>query len=94
MDDELEGVSIDDPVEEVHEFMLIDGEGEGIADGPAHAVAVIEMRKISIKNMNVKSLKEVAALLKLPSTGRKDVLFCRIRDSQHVKKLSPRRQDS
>ena len=68
--------------------MLIDEVGEGIADGPATAIPEIETRQVSIKRTNLKSLKEFVALLNLATTGRKNVLFSRIRDSPHVKKLS------
>jgi hypothetical protein len=91
-DDRLEDMSVNAPVKEVHEFMLM-GEGEeGNADGevpcPLAALPEFETRQVSVKKTNIKSLKEIALMLNLAMTGKKEVLFNCICNSLHVTKLS------
>ncbi len=91
-DDRLEDVSINAPVKEVHEFVLIDEGEEGNADGevpcPLAALLEFKTRQVSVKKTNIKSLKEIALMLNLAMTGKKEVLFNHICNSPHVTKLS------
>ncbi len=91
-DDRLEDVSVNAPVKEVHEFMLMGKGEEGNADGevpcPLPALPEFKMRQVSVKKTNTKSLKEIALMLILALTGKKEVLFNRIHDSPHVTQLS------
>ncbi len=90
--DRLEDVSINAPVKEVQEFMLMDDDEEGNADGevpcPLAALPEFKMRQVSVKKTNIKSLKEIVMMLNLAMTGKKEVLFNRIHESPHVTKLS------
>jgi hypothetical protein len=91
-DDRLEDVSANVPVKEVHEFMLMGKGEEGNADGevpcPLAALPEFEMRQLSVKKTNIKFLKEIALMLNLAMTGKKEVLFNHICDSPHMTKLS------
>ncbi len=85
-DDRLEDISVDTPVKEVHEFMLAGGE-EGNADG-GDVAPEFETRQVLLKKTNVKTLREIALELNLGQAGLKEVLFNRIPDSPHVRKIS------
>jgi hypothetical protein len=92
----LEDLSVDAPMKEVHEFMLLSGEGEdgteGQADGAAEEVALMaveyEARRVVLQTTNVKTLKAIAIMFKLSTHGKKQLLFNRIRDSLEVTKVS------
>jgi hypothetical protein len=86
-DDRLKDVSVNAPIK-----MLMDKGEEGNADGevpcPLAPLPEFEMRHVSVKKTNIKSLKEIALMLNLAMAGKKEVLFNRICDSPHVTKLS------
>jgi hypothetical protein len=91
-DDRLEDVSVNAPVKEVHEFMLMDEGEEGNAYGevpcPLAALPEFETRQFSVKKTNIKSLKDIALMLHLAMTCIKQVLLNHICDSPHMTKLS------
>ncbi len=92
----LGDLSVDVPMTEVHEFMLISGEeGEDGTEGQANDAAEVapiaveyEARQVVLQTTNVKMLKAIAIMLKLSLHGKKQLLFNCIRNSSEVMKVS------
>jgi len=91
----LDDLSVDVPMKEVHEFMLISREREDGTEGQANGAAEVapiaveyEARRVVLQTTNVKTLKAIAIMLKLSTHGKKQLLFNRIRDSSGVTKVS------
>jgi hypothetical protein len=81
----LDDLSVDVSMKEVHEFVLISGEGkdstERQADGAAEVVPIAveyKARQVVHQTTNVKTLKAIAIMLKLSAHGKKQLLFNRI----------------
>ena len=83
-------------MKEVHEFMLISGEGEDGTEGQPDSAAKVapiavveyEARRVVLKTTTVKTLKAITAMFKLSAHGKKELLFNRIHDSSGVTKVS------
>jgi hypothetical protein len=75
-------------VKELEEWELIAKRGEGTADEVAAPPQELETRTIQLKKTNVELLKEISLMLNLGTTGTKEVLFNRIRDSPHAIRVS------
>jgi hypothetical protein len=82
----LDDLSVDVPMTEVHEFMLIyreEGEDgtEGQADGAAEVAPIAveyKARQVVLQTTNVKTQEAIAIMLKLSTHGKKQLLFNRI----------------
>ena len=83
----------DGPVNEVEEFMLIDGGGEddeNVIDNLSPVELEFEMVRAALNwGASVAALKEIAKMFNLlGGVQKKEVLFNQIRDSPHVTKIS------
>jgi hypothetical protein len=76
----LDDLSVDDPMKEVHEFMLISGEREDGTEGQPDSAAEVapiavveyEARRVVLKTTTVKTLKAIAAMFKLSAHGKRN----------------------
>ncbi len=94
-EDALDDLSVDVPMKEVHEFMLISGEGEdgteGHADGAAEVAPIAvkyEARRVVLQTTNVKTLKAIAIMVNMATNDKKQLLFNCICNSLEVTKVS------
>jgi hypothetical protein len=94
-EDALDDLSVDVPMKEVHEFMLISGEGEDGTEGHADSAAEVapiavkyEARRVVLQTMNMKTLKAIAIMVNVATNGKKQLLFNHIRDSLEVTKVT------
>ena len=91
VDDALDEAAFPDiPMNEVHEWELMEGEGNADDDIPiANAPPPLQYETIQIgyQKATIKVLTDVAQRLGIAKTGVKRKLFDRIRDSTHVVKV-------
>jgi hypothetical protein len=78
----LDDLSVDAPMKEVHEFMLISGEGEdgteGQADGAAEVAPIAveyEARRVVLQTTNVKTLKAIAIMFEVVNAWQKAIVI-------------------
>ncbi len=94
-EDALDDLSVNVPMKEVYEFMLISREGEDGTEGHANGAAEVapiaveyKARRVVLQTTNVKMLKAIAIMVNVATNGKKQFLFNHIRDSSEVTKVS------